>query len=98
MRKTILITTLVLAEAGLAVLPSAAAEWPMWGGSPQRNMVNTVAKDIPASWDIETGRNVKWSARLGSQSYGNPVVAGGKILVGSNNEGKRLPHVEGDKG
>ena len=95
MRQTILIAALVFVAISAAAL---AAEWPMWGGSPQRNMVNTVAKDIPASWDIETGRNVKWSARLGSQSYGNPVVAGGKILVGSNNEGKRLSNVVGDKG
>jgi outer membrane protein assembly factor BamB len=41
---------------------------------------------------------VKWQATLGSQSYGNPVVAGGKVFVGTNNEGKRDPSIEGDKG
>jgi len=25
-------------------------------------------------------------AQLGSQSYGNPVVAGGQVYVGTNNE------------
>jgi len=35
---------------------------------------------------------------LGSQSYGGPVVAGGKVYVGTNNEGGRDPGIEGDKG
>ena len=30
-------------------------------------------------------KNVKWVAQLGTQSYGNPTLAGGKILLGTNN-------------
>ena len=57
-------------------LPNArGADWPMWGGEPTRNMINTAEKNIPSNWDIKTGRNIKWTARLGSQTYGNPVVA-----------------------
>ena len=37
-------------------------------------------------------------AELGSQSYGNPVVADGKVLVGTNNEALRDPAIKGDKG
>ena len=70
----------------------------MWGGTPQRNMVNTVEKNIPDSWDIETGRNVKWIAQLGSQSYGNAIVAGGKVFLGTNNQALRQPKAKGDKG
>jgi outer membrane protein assembly factor BamB len=33
----------------------------------------------------KTQKNIKWAARLGSQSYGSPVVANGKIFVGTNN-------------
>jgi outer membrane protein assembly factor BamB len=71
-------------------------EWNQWGGSPARN--NTpVGVNIPTEWEIgdidpETGewdpagsQNVKWVMPLGSQSYGNPVVAGGKLFVGTNN-------------
>lgn len=62
----------------------APLDWPMLGGSPARN--NTPqGKDIPTDWDVETGRNIKWSAKLGSQSYGNVVVANGKVFVGTNN-------------
>ena len=49
-------------------------DWPMWGGSPDRNMVSD-ATGLPTTWDVKTGKNVKWVASLGSQSYGNPVVA-----------------------
>ena len=81
-------------------IPAAAgaADWPMWGGTPQRNMVNTVEKNIPDSWDVTTGKNIKWVAQLGSQSYGNPMVAGGKVFVGTNNHAERQPKVKGDKG
>jgi outer membrane protein assembly factor BamB len=37
-------------------------------------------------------------AKLGSQSYGNPVVANGVVLVGTNNEALRDPKQGGDRG
>ncbi len=72
-------------------------EWAMWGGSPDRNMVSD-ATGLPTTWDTKTGRNVKWVAALGSQSYGNPVVAGGVVLIGTNNEALRDPKQPGDRG
>ena len=57
----------------------------MWGGTPDRNMVSNM-KGLPTEWDVKTKKNVKWVAELGSQSYGNPVVAGGMVFVGTNNE------------
>jgi outer membrane protein assembly factor BamB len=60
-------------------------DWPMWGGSPARN--NTPqGENIPTEWDVEAGTNILWKAPLGSQSYGNPTVANGKIYVGTNNQ------------
>ncbi len=59
-------------------------DWPQWGGSFHRN--NTPdAKDLPTEWDIESGENILWSSPLGSQTYGNPVIANGKVYVGTNN-------------
>ena len=75
----------------------AARDWPMWGGTPDRNMVSSM-KGIPTSWDIKTKKNVKWVAKLGSQTYGNPVVAGGQVYVGTNNELARNPKEAGDRG
>ncbi len=72
-------------------------DWPMWGGTPDRNMVSK-QKGMPTTWDLATKKNVKWVAALGSQTYGNPVVAGGKVFVGTNNEGVRDPKQPGDRG
>ena len=71
--------------------------WPMWGGTPDRNMVSNM-KGLPTDWDVKTKKNVKWVAKLGSQSYGNPVVAGGMVFVGTNNEGLRDSKQAGDRG
>ena len=71
--------------------------WPMWGGTANRNMVSSM-QGLPTEWDLETGLNVKWVAQLGSQSYGNPVVAEGVVVVGTNNELVRDPNQPGDRG
>ncbi len=87
--------------AATAPLGSASdpgtGDWPMWGGTPDRNMVSDMV-GLPESWDLETGQNVKWKADLGSQTYGNPVVAGGVVLIGTNNELVRNPTHDGDRG
>jgi outer membrane protein assembly factor BamB len=88
--------------AGIAAVRLLASEpgsgdWPMWGGTPDRNMVSQ-AKGMPTEWDVKTKKNVKWVAQLGSQSYGNPVVAGGMVFVGTNNELARDTKQPGDRG
>src|SRR5687767_5881993 len=92
----------ILAVAAIASSPVSAGDpgsgnWPMWGGTPDRNMVSN-AKGMPVDWDVKTGKNVKWSADLGSQSYGNLVVAGGMVFIGTNNEKLRDPKQPGDRG
>jgi outer membrane protein assembly factor BamB len=45
-------------------------------------------------WIGDKAQNIKWVATLGSQTYGNPVVANGKLVVGTNNASgyvKRYP-------
>jgi outer membrane protein assembly factor BamB len=37
------------------------------------------------AWIRDEAKNIKWVAQLGSQSYGNPVIAGGRVFVGTNN-------------
>ena len=41
--------------------------------------------------------NAKWIAKVGSQSYGNVVVSGGKVFIGTNNENPRDPQHQGDR-
>ena len=61
-------------------------DWLVWGGTPDRNMGSNM-KGVPATWDVAKKVNVKWVASLGSQTYGNAVVAGGQVYIGTNNEG-----------
>lgn len=73
-----------LARAAIADLKVGPADCPQWQVSPLRN--NVVASErIPTSWDIESGENIVWSMPLGSETYGNPIVANGKVFVGTNN-------------
>ncbi|MFZ1933272.1 MAG: PQQ-binding-like beta-propeller repeat protein [Thermoguttaceae bacterium] len=84
--------------SSLILLFAAAADWPQWGGSPARN--NTPdGKNIPVEWDVgkfdeksgrwlgDSAKNIRWVARLGSTSYGTPVVADGRVFCASNNGG-----------
>ena len=89
-----------VAGAGPAPAPPSdpgTGDWPMWGGTPDRNMVSNM-KGLPAEWDVKTKKNIKWVAQLGSQSYGNPTVADGIVFVGTNNELLRDPQQPGDRG
>jgi outer membrane protein assembly factor BamB len=91
-----------LALAGLAVLsfgsgPARADDQPQWGERHSRNMVSAET-GLPDRFDPQTGENVRWSVPLGTECYASPVVAQGKVLIGTNNEQPRDPRHEGDRG
>lgn len=79
--------------AGLLFLGSSslrADDWPMLGGRPDRNMV---AREIglPTEWDAgEKGprKNIKWIAPLGRVTFGAPVISGGRVFIGTDNDTK----------
>src|SRR5262249_2010234 len=79
MKQILLLSTVCLFISFWQLFASdpGTGDWPMWGGTPDRNMISLM-KGIPTSWDIKTRKNVKWLAQLGSQSYGNPVGSGGQ--------------------
>jgi outer membrane protein assembly factor BamB len=81
----------------IALLPAVSQDWPMWGGTAQRNMVSA-EKGLPESWDVREGTNIRWKTEIGTTSNGNPVVSGGKIFLGTNNGNPRNPDITGDKG
>lgn len=78
-----------------AALP--AADQPQWGQAWSRNMVSA-ERGLADSFDPKTGRNIKWIARLGTESHSTPIVAGGRVYVGSNNGEPRDPRRTGDRG
>jgi outer membrane protein assembly factor BamB len=81
--------------------------WNQWGGTSLRN--NTpIGEGIPTewapgefdrktgAWAPETAKNIKWASLLGSQTYGNTVVAAGKVWLGTNNSGGYLKRYPGE--
>ena len=88
---------LFLIFSGIVSLPLFSQDWPMWGGTVQRNMTTSM-RNLPGFWDVKSGKNIKWRVQIGSTSYGNPVVAGGKIFLGTNNGNPRDPEITGDRG
>ena len=74
-----------------------SADQPQWGEAWSRNMVSK-EKHLPESFDPATGRNIKWKAKLGTQAHSTPVVAGGRVYIGTNNEYPRDPKHKGDRG
>jgi len=76
----------------------------LWGGSVQRNLVNLTEKGIATDWAVpvnikkDKGRNIKWWVQLGTKAYGGPIIADGKVFVGTNNKFPREKAVKGDKG
>ncbi len=97
MKKILAAVVIVSGSALISASDPGSGDWPMWGGTPDRNMVSNM-KGLPIEWDVKTKKNVKWVANLGSQSYGNPVVAAGMVFVGTNNEGMRDPKQGGIAG
>jgi outer membrane protein assembly factor BamB len=108
---TALVFTVVLGVVALQSSPNTSADksagsndetktrsWPMYGGSLSRDLVNLVEKDIPTKWDVAKNENVRWSVELGSKAYGGPIVAGGRIFIGTNNAKPRDKAIQGDKG
>src|SRR2546430_1713974 len=74
-----------------------AADQPQWGQAWSRNMVSD-EKGLPDSFDPKTGKNIKWVARLGTETHSTPIAAGGQVYIGTNNGEPRDPKHQGDRG
>ncbi|MGA2068571.1 MAG: PQQ-binding-like beta-propeller repeat protein [Thermoguttaceae bacterium] len=99
---------LVLLVAVVCCRVVLGADQPQWGEAWSRNMVSA-EKDLPVRFDAGTRNRdgqielppesgVRWVARLGTETYGTPVVAGGRVFVGTNNGAPRDPRLPGDRG
>jgi hypothetical protein len=106
MRTWVLGTAAVVGLAGLlpGATPVRGADWPTFGRDRSRNAVSP-EKGAPLAWQVERRENgfltqpawnVRWEAELGSGNFAAPVVAGGLVWVGTNNNRPRDPRVKGD--
>ncbi|HEY6168973.1 MAG TPA: PQQ-binding-like beta-propeller repeat protein, partial [Verrucomicrobiae bacterium] len=74
-----------------------AGDQPQWGQAWSRNMVSS-ERGLPDSFDPASGKNIKWVAKLGTESHSTPVIAGGRVFIGTNNGEPRDPKHQGDRG
>jgi len=85
---------IVFAGAASSASPEDA---PQWGRAWSRNQIS-LETGLPSDFDPKSGRNVFWSAPLGTEAHSTPVVARGRVYIGTNNERPRDPKHEGDRG
>ncbi|MCL5096051.1 MAG: PQQ-binding-like beta-propeller repeat protein [Candidatus Omnitrophica bacterium] len=81
----------------LAVINVIAADQPQWGQRWSRNLVSGET-NLPETFDLKTGKNIEWSVQLGSETHATPVVAHGRVFIGTNNNHPRDPKHQGDRG
>ncbi len=81
----------------LAASSGLAADQPQFGAAWSRNMVSP-ERNLPATFDPQSGQNIKWVAKLGTQTHSTPVIANGRVYIGTNNEEPRDPKHQGDRG
>jgi outer membrane protein assembly factor BamB len=86
-----------LLVSALPLFAAWAGDQPQYGHAWTRNMVSA-ERGLPERFDPKTGENVKWVAKLGSESHSTPVIAGGRVYIGTNNEEPRDPKHKGDRG
>ncbi len=106
-RATLLVATASTETDSPEDVMKAGGDWPQWGGTREKNNVPG-AKNLPLEWNIgkfdrrsgewdnSKALNINWYSRLGSQTYGNPVVAGGRVYVGTNNGAGHLKRYPSD--
>ena len=96
------------ALAGWLAGAAPAGDWAQWGGVNARNMTSS-EKRLPTTFragtllatgglDPKSIRGVRWVAELGSMTFGNPTVAGGRVIIGTNDRFYDDPRVKRSRG
>ncbi len=84
--------------ACLCCCGAGAANWPQWGGHDGRNMASD-EKSLPSGFEpgerdpqgnilAGTSRNIRWVTRLGADTCTSPVIANGRIFLGTMEDGR----------
>ena len=87
----------VMLVCGILMPGLFAGDQPQWGEQFTRNMISA-EKGLIDDFDLGSGKNIKWTARLGSETWSTPVVASGKVFIGTNNNPPRDENHKGDRG
>ncbi len=86
---------LTIAFAAAASL-AAADNWPTFRGPEAKGIAD--GQNLPATWDVKTGINVRWKTALPGTAHSSPVVWGDRIFLTTVVTDKAPDFVLGDKG
>lgn len=67
--------------SGTLALSASAQNWPSFRGPFARGVSD--GQNLPADWDVKTGRNIRWKTAIPGQGHSSPVVWGEKLFVTS---------------
>jgi len=77
--------------------PLRGGDQPQWGERFTRNMVSE-ERGLPAAFDPGKNEHIRWQTMLGHETYGTPIVAAGRVLIGTNNARPRDERRKGERG
>ena len=73
---------LIAAAAGICVLQADAQSakfWPSFRGADASGVAD--GQNLPDSWNVETGENIRWKAAIPGLAHGSPIVWGNRVFV-----------------
>jgi outer membrane protein assembly factor BamB len=89
---------LVVGAVGLSgLLRLGAEEIARWGHGQSGNQVSGES-GLVTQFDPKTGLHLDWSARLGTEAHSTPIIADGRVFIGTNNNEPRDAKHQGDRG
>lgn len=94
LRRVLHASVLMILATGFA---AGGADQPTWGEPFSRNLVSS-EQGLIDRCDPATGQNIRWSIEIGTSSYASPVVARGRVFIGTNNGVPKDPAHAGDRG
>ncbi len=75
---------------------AAAGSWPAFRGPGARGVAD--GENLPVSWNVETGENVRWRTPIPGFGHSSPVVWEGRVFVTTAVADSVKPLVYGDEG
>jgi outer membrane protein assembly factor BamB len=85
-----------LGLSALAALPIEADTWPTFRGPFALGIADN--QDLPAEWNVTSGRNIRWKTTIPGQGHSSPIVWEDKLFVTSVSRANPPAFVLGDAG
>ena len=71
-----------VALAALLVAPLTplfGGDWPSFRGPGARGVAD--GEELPTTWDVASGQNIRWKLAVPGMSHASPVVAAGRMTI-----------------